>query len=133
MTLQNTVIKHQIYAIMGVVKSDTLLPRLKAKAFAKFRKKVLQMANNGGFEVVFRIFCFFFQTQKLQNIRIFDKLHCRCGSLFFDARNNSPFVGRKSCALKKQCVYCPHKFTDIPRIIDGFDFIETTFEVGIKS
>ena len=79
MAFEYAVVKHEINAVVAVIKRNTTLPGFEAKTFSCFQQKILQVVDDGLFEIGFRKFGLFFQAKELQDVGASDKI-CRVES-----------------------------------------------------
>ena len=52
-TMQDAVVENEVWIVVFIVNDDTLLARLKAEPFAKFKDEVLQMTDESILQIVF--------------------------------------------------------------------------------
>ncbi len=53
--MQEPVVEHKVYEEVFLIKGEPLLPRLKEEAFAEFKQKVLDVGDDGRFQLGLRV------------------------------------------------------------------------------
>ena len=84
------------------------------------------MVNNGFLQVIFRIFCFLLQIQKLQHIGIPNVIGETSRLIIFDTGDNGRFVGRQSSAFSQQGHDRPAQLAGLPVVFQRFDLVKAS-------
>jgi len=112
---------------MFFVEGEALLARLEEEAFAHFQQEMLDLADDGGFQVRFGIAAALVQTEELQDQRFLEEIGRLADSLPFPREPaNALFIAAESEALIEAGVELAFELTHGPVLFAGFYLIETT-------
>jgi hypothetical protein len=125
---QEAVVENEVDAKVVVVEGEAFLAGFEEKAFPEFEQEGFQLANDGGFEVIFRVAGMVGKTEEFEHKRIFNKV----GGFFDDL----PFAGQaanlilvsaKGEALVEGAGNLALELAHAPLVGGGFDLIESAF------
>ncbi len=77
---------------MLFVESEALLPCLEEETFAHFQEEALDLADDGGFQVGFRIAAPLVQSQEFQNQRLLEQIARLLDDLPLPRKPANPFL-----------------------------------------
>src|ERR1035438_10513122 len=112
---------------MVFVEGESLLARLEEEAFAHFQQEMLDLADDGGFQVGLRITAALIQAEELQNQGLLQQIIRLPNGLPFPRQPpNAFFVPAEGEAFVEAGIELALEFAHRPVLFSGLYLIETT-------
>lgn len=112
---------------MVVVEGESFLAGLEEEAFAEFQEELLELADDGGFEIGLGIGRFIFQAEEFEDGGIFEHVRGFRGDMaFLGEPSDACLVAAEGEALVEAGVDLPLEFLNGPPGLRGFNFVKNS-------